>query len=692
MFTAQLRRKGTRPTTLILVTAMALGLAAFGCGGSTHKTDGGDGGSDGCQGGQRLLSVVGDPIITMYPQESVDLKVVFLEQCLGAVANEAIQFEIIGNPGDASLSAPTSVTEANGLAKVTLTTGLQTGDFQVWAHHADDPDGVYYTIKLKQVARQVYPVGPTNLTAYTNESVDLTVKLLNVDTNSPINGMDIAFAIVQPAPGDATIPTPVDNTNLSGLATVTFQAGTTVTTYQVTAQGGSVEVGSVTFTIQVQSRTACQDNNDCPRGQDCVNGACVEPAGDECSNNDQCPEGYACEDGYCRPEGTLPDSCNASEDCPAGYYCENHRCYPCDEGNQLPECQAGGDGCETDADCPPGFICRNGICYPDNPDDVVIPELGGRWYTDHYFNILDALPDFAGTIAGIISTLNQVINFCEITGIDFIDDLICGLIDEYIPSWVGDLISILDNLGNMLSELRAEGVMDLTHLNPRELLSATEQWDKILIRYLDACCEGQGAGCNPYNQPGFPDCATIDISRQDLSFADVGLIVHPFTAAVDVDDSGAFTVYTLAVDERRVEIEFSKFVVFLIDLLVDIFTDYDSLEDALMDIIDCEAIQDLVDDIWPGGFFGNPPDIIQTCENLKPSAYELLEGLLNQIGVGWKLLKFDGWATITTLPGDPPYATELGNVNYETSGDGEWDGSFNIIFEADITGSWHGER
>ena len=117
-----------------------------------------------------------------------------------------------------------------------------------------------------------------------------------------------------------------------------------------------------------------------------------------------------------------------------------------------------------------------------------------------------------------------------------------------------------------------------------------------------------------------------------------------------------------------------------------------SLEDALDDIIDCQAIQNLVNDIWPGGFFGSPPDIIQTCENMKPSAYSLLEGLLNQIGFGFKVLKFDGWATITTLPGDPPYGTELGYSNHETSSDGYWDGTFNIIFEADITGSWHGER
>ncbi len=676
-----------------LALVLVIPLALFGCGSSANNSNG-DGGqdTDGCQGSQRLLSVVGDPNITIYPQETVDLKVVFLEQCLGAVGGESIQFEIIGNPGDSSLSSNSAVTEANGLSKVTLTAGNQTGPFQVRASHPDDPDGVYFSINLKPVRYQLYVVGSNEIVAYTNETTELTVKLVNVDTGSPVRDIDVAFSIVQPAPGDASIATPVINTNLSGLASTTFSNGSDVTTYQVMAQGASIQAGNTSFTIHVKSRQSCSSDGECPNGQSCVNGACQEPAGDECSSNDQCPEGYTCEEGYCRPEGTLPDSCVTSNDCPQGYYCENHRCYACDEGNELPECQGGGEGCETNADCPPGFNCINGVCYPDNPDDVVIPELGGTWYTHHYFDIRDSLPDFASSIADIVSTLNRIINFCEITGIGFIDDFLCGLIDEYVPDWVGTLISILDNLGNMLSELRAEGVMELTHLNPRELLSGSEQWDKIMIRYLDACCEGQGAGCNPYNQPGFPDCATIDISRQDLQFADVGLQVLPFTGKVNVDDSGAFTVYTIAIDPRQIKIEFSKFVVFVIDLMVQIFTDYDSLEAALMDIIDCQAIQNLVNDIWPGGIFGSPPDVIQTCENLKPSAYELLEGLLNQIGVGWKLLKIDGWATITTLPGNPPYATELGYENHETSHDGLWNGSFNIVFDADITGSWHAER
>ncbi len=687
-------KRAKRPCRWFLALSLTLALAGFGCSDSTGGNGDVDGGQDGCEGGQRLLSVVGDPNLTIYPGDQVELKVVFLEQCIGAVAGQTINFEIIGNPDDSVLSSPTAVSEANGLARVSLTGGNQTGLFQVRAYHPDDPDGVYFSINLKQVTRQLFAVGPDNLVTYTGESLELTVKLMNTDTNSPVGGIGISFSIGQPAPGDASIPTPIANTNLSGLASTTFLGGSTVTTYSVAVHGAADEVGSVSFSIQVKNRTTCTGDHECPGGQVCINGTCHTPSGDDCTSDDQCPQGYTCQDGYCRPEGTLPDSCDSSEDCPPGYYCENHRCYPCDEGNELPECQGGGTECETDAECPPGFVCINGVCYPDNPDDVVIPELGGTWYTEHYFDIRESLGDTTATIADIFSILNQAFNFCEITGIDFVDDFLCGLIDDFIPPWVGDLINILDNLGNMLSELRAEGVMTLTHLNPRELLSGSETWDKIMIRYLDACCEGQGPDCNPYNQPGFPDCATIDITRQDLAFADVGMVVHPFTGKVNVDDSGAFTVYTLAIDPREVEIEFSKFVVFLVDLLVEMFTEYDSLEDALMHIIDCQAIWNMVSGICPS-WLCNQQTVIDACEDLKPSAYALLEGLLNQIGVDWNLLRFSGWATITTMPGDPPYATELGYSNHEDmmpNPDGLWEGTFDIGIGGDITGSWHGER
>jgi hypothetical protein len=229
--------------------------------------------------------------------------------------------------------------------------------------------------------------------------------------------------------------------------------------------------------------------------------------------------------------------------------------------------------------------------------------------------------------------------------------------------------------------------MELTHLNPRELISGTETWDIILIRYLNASCEGQPAGCNPSNQPDFPDCATIDMAREDIGPTDSVFKVEAFTGKVNIDDSGAIVKYTLGIDKRKIRINFSKFVSFIIDLLIQIFTGYDSLDEALIDIIDCVAINDLVQD-FSGGW---APDITQACENMKPSAAALLRGLLDQIAVEWSVLEFSGWATITA-EGDPPYGTDLGFSNHETGGDGFWDGEVQIVIPGSVEGSWWAER
>jgi hypothetical protein len=681
------RRIGRR-LTLVLALLGAASLA--GCGDNQGGADGGDG-ADGCVGaGTRLLSVVGDPSHVMYPEGQADLKVVLLERCVGAVAGQQVEFSIVSNPGDSSLSSPVATTEATGLAKVTLTAGERTGRFQVWARSADDPAGVYFSIDLKPVMRVLQPVGQTTLETYIGQTLELTVKVVDLGTQQPVRGIDVSFAIEASA-GDAGLSASQAATSLTGLAKTTFRAGSMVRSYRVTVQGTSASLGSVIYDISVRQKATCQTSADCQPGFECVNGSCNPGGSLECETSDECPPGYSCKDGFCRPDGVLPETCETSDDCPEGYFCENGACFPCDEGSALPECRTQGTGCETDEDCPPGFKCQNGVCVPDNPVGTIIPDVSGTWYTKHFFDIRNSLPGFAQTLQTIISRLNQAINYCHITGIGFVDDFICDLIHEYVPEWVGTLISILDNLSNILSELRAEGEMELRHLNPRELLSGSELWDKILVRYLDACCEGRPRPCNPYQQADFPDCATIDIYREDLQFADVGLQVLPFTAKINVTE-GVITTYTLAVDPREVKIEVSKFVVFLLDLMVQIFLGYDSLNDALMDLIDCLAIQDLVDSIWPFG--GSAPNIVQTCENLKPNAASLLTNLLNQIGVGWKALRFSGWATLGVEADDPPYGMTLGFTNFETRSprDGHWAGTFTVIVQGNITGGWFAER
>ena len=633
-----------------------------------------------------MLSLVGNPNRILFPGDTESLQVVLLEQCIGVVSGETVSFEILGDAYGSTLDSNSSTTGSNGLASVTLTAGdpgVMQRVFQVWAHHPDDPDGRYFSFALKPFFRELS--GGVNLECYVNDTLALTAKVTDMSNNTPVHGVNVKFRINNPpAGGDATIPNDVAVTNLSGMTTVTFHSGTMATLYQVVAEGLDEELGSTTYNITVKSRMNCATYADCPSGFVCVEGSCRETDGTECQTADECPEGYRCENGFCRPENTLPGSCNTSDDCPPGYFCENHQCYPCPENSPDPHCQNQSQ-CIIDNDCPPGFTCQNRTCFPDNPPGAPIPELGGTWHTQHYFNLSSAIGGMS--TVNIINELNQILNYCDISGVAWVDDIICDLMGVYVPDWVHKLIDIFANLANILSELRAEGDMELVHLNPRELISGIETWDIIRVRYLNACCDGQPAGCNPYSQPDFPDCATIEITREDLEVSQTVLRVEALTGKVNVDDSGAIVRYTLGIDERRTQIEFSKFVVFIIDLLIQIYTGYDNLDDALMDIIDCQAIQDLVDDLLGS----MAPDITPTCENLKPDADSLIGSLLDQIGVGWKILRFKGWATITA-EGDPPYGTQLGFSNHETGHDGFWDGDVTIVLSGALDGSWWAER
>jgi hypothetical protein len=422
----------------------------------------------------------------------------------------------------------------------------------------------------------------------------------------------------------------------------------------------------------------------CAEGFFCQDGVCLEQ--DRlCLDDHDCPTEYECREGVCRRIGGDPERCTTSFDCPPGYFCESRRCDPCPERPDLPECQANGEECLSDADCPPEFPCMNGFCYPDNEPDAVIPGTWGSWNIHQYFNLSEAVAGLSTVDA--LNKLTVAIYDCEYTGIGFVDDLICDLHSEYIPDWTLTLIDIFANLANILSELRSKGTTIFIQLSREELIFAYEEWDTIFIRYLNACCEGQPPGCNPYNQPDYPDCATIDIDTGEFYIEDVELLVHPYNGKIRVYSEDTPERHLLFVGPRLVELNYYQFTSFLVDRLVQIFTGYDDLDEALENIKDCDSIQDLVDDLL-GGW---APDIRQTCENSKPSSGELLVGILGQIGTGMKPIRFTGWATITVVD-TPPYATHLGFPDFEIRYDGRLSGTATIVNTGDVDGAWFGAR
>jgi peptidoglycan-associated lipoprotein len=105
----------------------------------------------------------------------------------------------------------------------------------------------------------------------------------------------------------------------------------------------------------------CNKDEDCQKGEFCVNGMCQQ-----CREDKDCGKGQFCKGGRCEK---TPGYCDTTEDCPDGKACKDHRCVACQsDGDCGPgaKCKGGKclrpGQCLTDADCPPNHECQNGHC------------------------------------------------------------------------------------------------------------------------------------------------------------------------------------------------------------------------------------------------------------------------------------------------------------------------------------------
>ena len=105
-------------------------------------------------------------------------------------------------------------------------------------------------------------------------------------------------------------------------------------------QGNRLPVTGTDCSISI---VECIDDADCPNGQVCVDGTCIDATPiptptPECTDDNDCPPGQVCVDGMCVEATPTP----------------------------IPECS-------DDDDCPPGQVCVNGVCVEATPT----PSTGG---------------------------------------------------------------------------------------------------------------------------------------------------------------------------------------------------------------------------------------------------------------------------------------------------------------------------
>jgi hypothetical protein len=379
--------------------------------------------------------------------------------------------------------------------------------------------------------------------------------------------------------------------------------------------------------------------------------------GQPCTKDEDCPPGFHCFNGICVPD---KEQCDTKDDCPYGLICVNHKCV----------------NCKTDQECvdggyPGDYKCIAGKCEKPTvcPDFQGLNVSGKRWYTDHVFDLSNAVGGFP-KLAGPLDMIFQALmgNLGDVCNTPVIGPLICSLVKEivkqYVPEWAIDLIGALNTLANIFQEMRVQGLMQINQLNPPEFFSGSEEWRSVIVYMISQCDGGR-------YDPNWPKCAEMDIAvghGTDINVKEV----RPFTGRIDCDK--------LNFNEREIQMEVKKLISTVVNMVTKIITGYDTFEEAVKNMIDCAA---LAQSICNSVGSACPVTLVeQACEIAKDQLPGQLMNWIDQ-SQDWTAFKFKGQGT----------AAELDLAKYAKKiKDGKWNGTISVILDGPLTGTWKAER
>jgi hypothetical protein len=711
---------------LLVVLAIFAGLAA----GCSDKAGSGDGG----MGVSYELNPISETDFLVAPNDIKQPMVVLFQVDSGKkypMSNKNITFTPIGTiSDDTQITDKVKSTDTSGMAGTRVTVGIKADTFKLMASTPDIPNvqPVYFTFSVKPDILTLEIQGDKERTIKPVRKVALSVKANRIkythDTESgfvsmPLANEAITFQLVKSEPTiqlaagfdgaiGADTSTVTVNTNLSGIATAVLNSGDKVYTYYINVTGASTTLQPA-YIIHVQEgggQDTCTSEKDCPDNYLCVDGQCeAQDPSKPCDDYNPCPAGYQCQSHLCVPASECPPGyklelrtpcpgctpeyecvykgfpCEKDEDCPVGFMCKDHACVPTNER------------CDKNEDCPPGLICKDHACINCNTDQDCIdggypsdykclagrcekptncPEFKGlnvsgkRWYTDHLFDLSNAVGGFP-KLAGPLDMIFQALmgNLGDISKIPIIGDILSSIVKElvkqYVPEWAINLISALNTLANMFQEMRVQGLMKINQLNPQEFFSGSEEWRSVIIYMISQCPQGR-------YDPNWPQCAEINIavgSTGDIQVREV----RPFTGRIVCD--------RLNFDDREVQMEVKKLITYVVNLVTQITTGYDTL-------IDCVAFAQAVDSAICGSNPGCIPLAIveQACEVAKD---QLPSTLLDWLDTAqdWTAFKFHGYGT----------ATDIDSYKYAKKiKDGKWEGTVSVVLDGPLTGTWKAER
>ncbi|MCD6498060.1 MAG: hypothetical protein J7M25_07125 [Deltaproteobacteria bacterium] len=619
----------------------------------------------------------------------------------GAASGADVHFKILTPNADASLSLDTVQTGDDGVASVQFT-GNTKGTYQVQAS-ADGTCPVNFTLNVIDALRGLKPTGPTNLSAWTRSRLTLVAKAYMVvggQGEYPLSGEDVTFELgaggsgtsLQNMAGTQSGNTLTVKSGANGLVMAQFNAGTEPVPngVQITATLQGSEPVTFTVTIKQYSDEPCQTNADCPvdfpvcddgtctqnptsdgsctTNADCVepyecvdfgdgNKRCVKPNtnGQRCDPIEMttCPDGQVCIGGFCTDD-PRDTSCVDNDDCPGDFICQQGTCVA--DPNQPFHCVENED-CTGNKVCVAGECVDQSQCTP-KPDPT---RLQGTWSFDSTLHLREAVAGWLGGFLSGMEFFRDIILGNLDLGLpgwleDLIEDSIKSLINEYIPPWGQDLIVALGDLSDILDDMRILHTVQLVAAGNYEYVG-TSTWDLIQFEYRGQTISGQ-----PQNIPEIGHVPTYTFTSREIC-------------------------RVFVIDRHEIKNVVGGLIKWVIDALVSAVTCsvqgwgcYDDLQEALQDLVDCDAIADAIDGFVSDAFgYDGAYDLAhQACESGKGPAIQAIVNYLDQLTSTFSVLTMRGQVDILDNNHMGKSPDNPGRW-YGTLAGGNWQGTFTAV-------------
>lgn len=294
----------------------------------------------------------------------------------------------------------------------------------------------------------------------------------------------------------------------------------------------------------------------------------------------------------CKGDGDAGGACEVSADCDAPMVClvgaNGGVCvgaldpaYTCDNIEGI-VCQTSGEtcvdglcvaepgSCEFTADCSNGFVCTDQQCTPQR-DGTVCPKpgpgpaLAGTYEASSVLHLRDGLPNVVDGILDVSEKARDIVNGNINLGLGSLVNSIIGgavanIIKGFVPPWGITIVQNLATLSDVMDTMNIEGTLVLEGQACNGNYRGKHVWDQVTFEL-----NGQTMTVRPEELPGV---STVE----------------------DEEFAARYHCGDLLIDRHRVQNTMGTLVRWLLDTTVQVASGRNTVEDALLNIVDCQKV------------------------------------------------------------------------------------------------------